>query len=107
MSYGAELADPIIDIRDVVETFRGYGLLTSDWREALRGAIDTLDGLPDDARSASGATLLVPRLHRLLETGLKQGDPVVDEVADHVATLLDQRRIPGISSPDTDRWEFD
>jgi hypothetical protein len=98
---------PRITEHTTVETFRVYSILTTDWRQALSSAIDTLDGLPRDVQAASGASLLISRLRQLLQSGLKQGDPIIDEVADHVATLLQESRIPGIPRPEDERWEFD
>ncbi len=107
MSDRAELANPITDVRDVVETFRLYSILTSDWRERLSAAIQTLDQLPEGVRSESRVSVLVPRLRRLVDAGLAQGDPVLDEVATQVQALLHETRIPGIPRPDDENWEFE
>jgi len=107
MSYGAELADPVADVRDVVETFRTYGVITADWHEVLSGAAEALDRLPEDVQAASRLPVLIPRLRQLLRSGLRSEDPVLQEVADHIADLLQETRIPGIPRPDDDRWEFD
>jgi hypothetical protein len=107
MSYGAALADPAADIRDVVETFRIYGVLTSDWREALAKSIRALEELSPDVQSACGVPLLVHRLHVLLEAGLEPLSPVLDAVAEHAASLLAQSQVPGIPRPSDDNWEFD
>jgi hypothetical protein len=107
MSYGAELADPVADVRDVVETFRRYGVLTADWREVLNGAADAFDRLPEDVQTASRLPALIPRLRQLLQSGLKSDDPVLQEVAKHIEDLLHEIRIPGIPRPDDDHWGFD
>jgi len=36
MQYAADLADPLVDIRDVVESFRSSHLTLPDWDEILR-----------------------------------------------------------------------
>jgi hypothetical protein len=45
MEYGPELADPLVDVRDVVESFRTYGVTPSDWRLVLANAAAALDEL--------------------------------------------------------------
>jgi hypothetical protein len=107
MRYGAELADPIADIRDVVETFRVYRVITADWYEVLTVAVEALDRLPEDVKAASRLPVLIPRIRQLLQSSLKSDDPVLQEVADHIADLLQEIRIPGIPRPDDDHWEFD
>jgi len=106
MSDSAELASPIADVRDVVETYRLYGVLASDWREVLTAAGDALDRLPQPLRSEARIPRLVPRLRQLAAGGLTQGDPVLEEVAAHVHSLLEASRIPGIPRPDDEHWEF-
>lgn len=107
MSDSAELASPIADVRDVVETYRLYGVLTSDWRDVLTAASDALDRLPQPTRSEARIPGLVPRLRQLAAAGLRQGDPVLDEVAAHVQSLLQASRVPGIPRPDDEHWEFE
>ena len=42
MQHRADLADPLVDIRDVVESFRAYQLTLPGWDETLRRAIAAL-----------------------------------------------------------------
>src|SRR6266496_1083482 len=75
VSDSAELASPIADVRDVVETYRLYGVLTSDWRDVLTAASDALDRLPQPTRSEARIPGLVPRLRQLAAAGLGRVTP--------------------------------
>lgn len=105
MQVGAEVADPIVDVRDVVETFRRHGLLTPDWRHLLTSAADALEQLPGSARSAD-VDRLIPRVRWLLQHGLAQGDPVLEDVSTVAERMLRQTRVPGIPQPEDEHWGF-
>lgn len=107
MSDRAGLANPITDVRDIVETFRLYGIPLSNWRETLSAAIDMLDRLPDGVRSDNRVSVLVPRLHHFINAGLTRDDPTLNEVSSQVEALLDNTRIPGIPRPDDQNWDFE
>jgi hypothetical protein len=106
MPYDAELADPLVDVRDVVETFRCCGLVPEDWQGTLAEAVVSLNALPREAQVDVRLPRLVARLRQLLTHGLDSEPQIVNEVADQVAAALEQTRIPGIPRPDEDSWEF-
>lgn len=106
MVLGAELADPVVDVRDVLETFRAYRVIAPDWREVLEGAAEALDRLPEDAQIPSRLPSLIIRIRQLLQSGLKVEDPVLQEAADQIAHLLRETRIPGIPHPGDEHWGF-
>jgi hypothetical protein len=104
--YGAELADPLVDIRDIVETYRRYKLSPPEWADSLAAAVAALDRLPPDLRASAGTAELVALLRLLLARGLQSQAEVLDQVADRVAELLRQTHIPGIPRPEDQHWEF-
>jgi hypothetical protein len=106
MQFGAELADPLVNVRDVVETFRSYRLTPPDWRDSLEHAVAALDRLPVDEGLDADISHLVDQLRNLLDHGLLREPGTVDEVGDRVAALLSQVRVPGIPLPSEDNWEF-
>lgn len=108
MPYDAELADPLVEVRDVVESFRCCGVTPTDWRHSLQEAISALTRLPREAEVESRLPSLLPHLQILLaEEGLDGVPKVVSEVADQVAIVLRQVTIPGIPRPEEDNWGFD
>lgn len=65
-----------------------------------------LDRLPEEVWAESCMSDLVPQLRHLVDAGLAQGDPILEEVAGRVEALLRETRIPGIPRPDDENWEF-
>lgn len=106
MQYDTELADPLVEVRDVVESFRCCGVTPTDWRQVLGQAVATLDQLPQEAGVERRLPDLLPHLRTLLTTGLSSAPKVLDEVAAQVATVLQQARVPGIPRPDQEDWSF-
>ncbi len=90
MQYDVELADPLVDVRDVVETFRSCGVTAPNWHGTLADAVAALDRLPQAAQVDARLPHLIPRLRLLLAHG-----------------LLERTRIPGIPRPEDDDWGFD
>jgi hypothetical protein len=106
MEYVADLADPLVDIRDVVESFRSSHLTLPDWDQTLRRVVTALSQLPPQAQVDVVLPGLVPNLRLLLTAGLDSVPQVVDMVAAQVAVALEQTRVPGIPAPEDDDWSF-
>lgn len=106
MQYDAELADPLVEVRDVVESYRCCGVTPTDWDQTLGHAITVFDRLPQEAIVEFRLPDLVPHLRILLAEGLGRVPKVVDQVAAQVAVALSQAQIPGIPRPDEDDWGF-
>jgi hypothetical protein len=106
VQHDAELADPLVEVRDVVESYRCCGVTPTDWGQTLGHAITALDQLPQEAGVEFHLPDLVSHLRILLTEGLDRATKVVAEVAAQVAIALSQARIPGIPRPDEDDWEF-
>jgi hypothetical protein len=70
MQYAADLADPLLDVRDVVESFRSYHVTPPDWDETLRHAIAALSRLQALAQVNVLPAGLLPDLNLLLTDGL-------------------------------------
>jgi hypothetical protein len=104
--YGAELADPLVDVRDVVESFRSFGVAPADWHRALDDAAAVLDQLPADKEFRELFPDLVPNIRILLSNGLSSVPDILEEVAEQVAAALSQTRVPGIPRPEEDDWDF-
>ncbi len=105
MQYAADFADPLLEVRDVVESFRTYHVTPPDWDETLRRAIDALSRLQALARVTVLPAGLLPDLDLLLTDGLDGSPQVVDKVATQVADVLGETTIPG-PTPADDDWSF-
>jgi hypothetical protein len=97
MEYVTDLADPLVDIRDVVDSFRSSHLTLPDWDQTLRRVVTALSQLPPQAQVDVVLPSLVPNLRLLLTAGLDNVPQVVDVVAAQVAAALEQTRVPGIT----------
>lgn len=106
MQYAADLTDPLVDVRAVLESFRMGQVTPPDWHQTLRAAVIALDRLPPEVQLDALLPNLLPRLNLLLARGLNSSPQVVDQVADQVAIVLQQTRIPGIPYPEDDDWGF-
>ena len=105
MQYTAGLADPLLEVRDVVESFRSYHITLPDWDETLRHAIAALSRLQALAQVTVLPAGLLPDLDLLLADGLDRSPQVVDKVATQVAKALERTMIPGPTLEDDD-WSF-
>ena len=105
MQYTADLADPLLDVRDVVESFRSYHVTPPNWDDTLRHAIAALSRLQASAQVNVLPAGLLRDLGLLLTDGLDRSPQVVDKVATQVANVLEETTIPG-PTPEDDDWSF-
>ena len=105
MQYAADLADPLLDVRNVVESFRSYRVTPPGCDETLRQAVAALSRLQTLTEVSVLLTGLLPDLDLLLTGGLDKSPQVVDKVATQVATFLEETTIPG-PTPEDDDWSF-
>jgi len=105
MQYTADLADPLLDVRDVVESFRSYHVTPPNWDDTLRHAIAALSRLQASTQVNVLPAGLLRDLDLLLTDGLYRSPQVVDKVATQVANVLEETTIPG-PTPEDDDWSF-
>ena len=106
MQNAAKLAEPLVDVRDVVESFRTGHLVLPDWDTVLSQAVASLSELQPSGEVEALLPGLLPKLRQLLAVGLPDVPRVVDEVALQVAVVLERTRVPGIPTPEDDDWAF-
>ena len=96
------LADPLMDVRDVLETFRTHDLVVRDWRDILADAADGLDQQPWQIVGD-----LATRLRVLVASGLRESPEAVHKVANVVAHLLEAHPVDHVPQPGDHHWGFD
>lgn len=106
MQSAADLADPLVDVRDVVESFRASQLVLPEWHKILDQAVASLNQVQSSVETEALLRGLLPNLRLLLAKGLPGVPEVVDEVAQQVAGVLGETRVPGIPVPADDDWSF-
>lgn len=105
MSDTAYVAAPLVDIRDVLETFRRYHILMDNWAAVLSNAARTLDQAPADMVTPT-VTRLAAQLRVLVDNGLQTSTETVNSVANETQQILSATRIRGIPRPEDEHWEF-
>lgn len=104
MSEAARLADPLVDVRDVLETYRLYGLEVADGRAILTSAADRLSHL-DECSCAGRYGDLTSQLRLLASGELGERRQLLEQVADTVDALLRDTRMENVLRPDEEYWD--
>lgn len=105
MRESAMLFEPIVDIRDVLESLLVNQVLVGDWQATLTSASARLVEL---AREWSDDDLLeLGHVTEQLAAESVLADSALARTAAHdAARVLDEVRIPGIPRPDDEHWAF-
>jgi hypothetical protein len=105
MREPALLFEPIVDIRDVLESFLVSEVIVTDWQATLTAASARLVQL---GRAWSDTDLL--ELGRVTEElaaePLGTDSALARIAADSAARVLEQVRIPGVPRPEDEDWSF-
>ncbi len=106
MSDTVEVAAPLVDVRDVLETFRTHQVLTEDWATVLSNAAAALDHAAMDVVAPPAVTHLATQLRTLVADGLQANAETLGAAADETQRILSRTRIRGIPRPEDEHWEF-
>lgn len=104
-SYPVALFAPVVDTREVLESFLADQVLLPGWRETLAAAGAQIARL---GRQTSDAELsdLGDDVTALSQIDLADALPRVQRVAAAVAGLLRALRVPGLPRPEDENWSF-
>jgi hypothetical protein len=101
----AALFGPIVEARDVLESYLCDRILVVDWHqrltEASRQFIELGSSSPNEDIAALGGRVAV-----LAESGLEQAQDLTREVAAELERLLDQVHVPDLPRPEDPDWAF-
>ncbi|MGH3851947.1 MAG: hypothetical protein ACRDR6_00290 [Pseudonocardiaceae bacterium] len=106
MSDTVEVAAPLVDVRDVLETYRTHQVLTEDWATVLSNAAEALDHTAVDVAAPRAVTHLATQLRMLVASGLQANAETLGAAADETQRILSRTRIRGIPRPEDEHWEF-
>ncbi|MDG4667338.1 hypothetical protein [Mycobacterium sp. 236(2023)] len=105
MRESTQLFEPIVDIRDVLETFLADAIEVSGWQATLAAASAQLMKLghewSDDALLELGR-----ETEKLAAEQSLNGSSLARAAAYNAARVLDEVRIAGVPRPDDDYWAF-
>lgn len=105
MQQATALFGPVIEVRDVLESFLRDAVLVSGWRQTLTEAshqFATLGAQRTDAELAD----LGRRIAVLAESELSQDRTLTRNVAGDIESLVDRVRVPGLPRPEDADWSF-
>jgi hypothetical protein len=105
MREPALLFEPIVDIRDVLESFLVSEVLLSGWQRTLEAAAARLVELGNDW-SDTDLVELGQVAEQLAAKSLVSEPVLARSAADDIARMLDQVRIPGVPRPQDEDWSF-
>lgn len=100
------VAGPLLDVREVLETFRRNHVVQTGWADALTRAAQALDDLPATVEIRRTASWIATELRGMVAHGLQHDEEVLNLVANRTAEILNSTRVPGIPRPEDDNWEF-
>ena len=100
----AALFGPIIEVRDVLESYLRDRILVVDWHDRLTEAstqfIELGSGSTDDIAGLGG------RVAALAGAGLDKDYGLTRAVAAELERLLDEVRVPNLPRPEDQDWAF-
>lgn len=100
-----ELLDRLVDVRDILESYRCCHIIPIDWYQKLSSAAAIIGDL--DASEELGVRAgLAELLQLVLLHGFEDAPMAVSTAADEVERALQRNRVPGLPAPDDDHWEF-
>lgn len=99
------LFEPIVDIRDVLESFLHDEILLGDWQATLGAAGARLLEL-GRAWSDNELVQLGQLTEHLAADRLTDEATLARAAADNIAQMLEQVRIPGVPRPEDEDWSF-
>jgi len=105
MTERGDLIDHLVDVRDVLESYKCCQIVPLDWYKTLSTATDLFSSLP--GRAGFGVVPeLVDQLTIILEHGIEDTPMALNAAAEQVASALRQNIIPGMPRPEDESWAF-
>lgn len=105
MRQAVALYGPIVEVRDVLESFLRDAVLVLDRHQTLTEAARQFIALGEDAVD-SDLVALGEKIAVLAQSELDQEQPLVRAVAKDVESLVDRVRIPDVPRPEDTDWSF-
>jgi hypothetical protein len=106
MSDIAELAAPLAEVREVIETFRHHKIVLPDWAQIFRSAIEMLSAPTYVPPTAVSLVDVVAELRLLVDAGLAGNSDLLNRIAAETAELFESVRPAEIPAPSDDNWAF-
>lgn len=110
MQQNALVLDPLLDARDIIESYLRSGSELENWRTTLQMAAERLATVAaatvsDGARGAE-VERLAANLQLIVGHGLDRRLAAVQDASRQLVSLLEQSRVAGLPAPGDDDWSF-
>lgn len=105
MRQATALYGPIVEVRDVLESFLRDAVLVPDWRRTLTQAARIFIEADKDPAN-SGLEDLGEKIAVLAQSELGQERMLAHAVAADIESLVDRVRIPDLPRPEDTDWSF-
>lgn len=105
MQQAAVLFGPIVEVRDVLESFLQDGVQMADWRQRLLDAARQFGEVGHGPDTETRFTDLSDRIAELAGSELETS-PLTRDLAAEIGKLLDEARVPGLPQPEDADWAF-
>lgn len=106
MSSGTPAVIPLWDVREVVETFRRYRIVTPDWAKILTAALQELEAV-DPSKAISGRIVeVVSGLRQIIEGGLESDVDLLEQISGNTQAIISMMPAPGLPTPEDENWAF-
>lgn len=105
MRQATALYGPIVEVRDVLESFLRGAVLISDWRRTLTDASRQFMDFGDDPAD-SDLMDLGEKIAVLAQSELSHERRLALVVAADIESLVDRVRVPDLPRPEDSDWSF-
>jgi len=100
-----DVIDQLVDVRDVLESYKCCKVTPLNWYKTLSTAARIFGSLSGDEGYGVNPDL-VNQLTIIMEHGLEEAPRALSAAAEDVALALSENVIPGIPLPEDESWEF-
>jgi hypothetical protein len=106
VSGGTPAVIPLWDVREVIETFRRYRIVTPDWVRILTTALQELEAVDPSKAMNDRIVEVVSGLRQIIEGGLGSDVDLLERISSNTQTLINMMPAPGIPTPEDEDWAF-
>jgi hypothetical protein len=106
VNNGTPAVIPLWAVREVIETFRRYHIVTPDWVKILTAALQQLEAV-DPSKAINGRIVeVVSGLRQIIEGGLEPDVDLLERISGNTQAIISMMPAPGLPTPEDENWAF-